>query len=196
MQRSGQIVVLFALMLVVLLAFTGLALDGARLYMARNRLQHALDGAALAAANQFRIGRTMTHIRQAALDVLNAQGFNVALVQVYTCDDPGPYASELCTNPRRKLVRVETTVEVPMTFMRILGWNNVSLRASTTGEAASVDLVLIIDSSESMAYDTPMVLASSSPIVCIPTNSPNPNPACPRPQRPHFCNLTDQCMPM
>ncbi|MDW8065956.1 MAG: VWA domain-containing protein, partial [Anaerolineae bacterium] len=25
---------------------------------------------------------------------------------------------------------------------------------------------------------------------------PNPNPACPRPQRPHFCNLTDQCMPM
>lgn len=195
MRRSGQIMVLFALMLVAMLAFTGLALDGARLYMARNRLQHALDGAALAAANQFRIGRTMSAIRQAAQDFLVAQGFEVTQIQVYTCDDPGPYIDELCTTPRRKLVRVDAEVSVPMTFMRLLGWSEASLGASATGEAASVDLVLIIDSSESMAYDTPMMLASGNPIVCIPTDSPNPNPACPRPQKPHFCNPADQCVP-
>ncbi|MCS7250903.1 MAG: VWA domain-containing protein [Anaerolineae bacterium] len=195
-RRPGQVIVLFALMLVVLLAFTGLALDGARIYMARNRLQHALDGAALAAANQFRIGRTMAHIRRAAEDFLSAQGFDVASVRVYTCDSPGPYESELCTNPRRKLVWVEAAINVPMTFMQLLGWNVVPVSAATTGEAASVDLVLIIDSSESMAYDTPMVLASSNPVICIPTDSPNPNPACPRPQRPHFCNPGDRCVPM
>lgn len=195
MQRSGQMIVLFALMLVALLALTGLALDGARLYMARHRLQHALDGAALAAANQFRIGRTLDDIRQAARDFLEAQGFDVSQIQVYTCDDPGPYGAELCTDPRRKLVRVDTAVNVPMTFMRLLNWTEVSLSASTTGEAASVDLVLIIDNSESMAYDTRMVLASGNPIVCIPTGDPNPNPACPNPQKPHFCNPTDQCEP-
>jgi len=46
MRGRGQIVVLFAFMLVGLLALTGLAMDGARLYAARHRLQHALDGAA------------------------------------------------------------------------------------------------------------------------------------------------------
>lgn len=192
---KGQILVLFALMLVGLVALVGLALDGARLYMARHRLQHALDGAALAAANQFRVGRLPTDIQQAARDFLAAQGFDVSTVQVYTCENPGPYASELCTNPRRKLVRVDASVQIPVTFMRVVGWSTVSLSGSATGEAASVDLVLILDNSESMAYDTPMVLASANPITCIPTDAPNPNPACPRPQKPHFCNPTDACEP-
>ncbi|MBO9362504.1 MAG: hypothetical protein J7452_09910 [Thermoflexus sp.] len=195
MRGRGQIVVLFALMLVGMLALTGLAMDGARLYAARNRLQHALDGAALAGSNQFRVGRTLADIRQAARDFLAAQGFDVATIRVYTCDDPGPHAAELCTTPRRKLVRVEAEVTIPMTFLRVVGWESARLSGTATGEAASVDLVLIIDNSESMAYDTPMVLASTNPIVCIPTNSPDPNPACPRPQRPRFCNATDTCEP-
>jgi len=195
MRGRGQIVVLFAFMLVGLLALTGLAMDGARLYAARHRLQHALDGAALAGSNQFRVGRTLTDIQQAARDFLTAQGFDVATIRVYTCDDPGPYAAELCTTPRRKLVRVEAEVTVPMTFLRVVGWGSARLSGSATGEAASVDLVLIIDNSESMAYDTRMVLASANPIVCIPTDAPDPNPACPRPQRPHFCNPTDTCEP-
>lgn len=194
MRRSGQIMVLFALMLVALLALTGLAVDGARLYMARNRLWHALDGAALAAANQFRVGRTLAEIRQAAFDVLAAQGFNITNIQVYTCDDPGPYAGELCTEPRRKLVRVDAAVSIPMTFMRVVGWSAATLSASTTGEAASVDLVLIIDNSESMAYDTPMVRVSGNPVICIP-GSPSPGNECPKPQKPHFCNPEDRCEP-
>ncbi|WP_376788972.1 pilus assembly protein TadG-related protein [Thermoflexus sp.] len=195
MRRRGQIVVLFALMLVGLLALAGLAMDGARLYAARHRLQHALDGAALAGSNQFRVGRTLADIQQAARDFLTAQGFDVATIRVYTCDDPGPYAAELCTTPRRKLVRVEAEVVVPMTFMRVVGWSSARLSGSATGEAASVDLVLIIDNSESMAYDTRMVLTQGNPIVCIPTDSPNPNPECPKPQKPHFCNPHDICEP-
>ncbi len=194
MRRHGQIVVLFALAVVGVLAITGLALDGAQLYMARHRLQHALDGASLAAANQFRVGRTLADIQQAARDFLVAQGFDVGTIRVYTCDDPGPYASELCTEPRRKLVRVETQVELPMTFMRVVGWQRVALTGVATGEAASVDLVLILDNSESMAYDTPMVRASGNPIICIP-GSPSPGNECPKPQKPHFCNPGDRCEP-
>ncbi len=194
MRRHGQIMVLFAMMVVGLLAITGLALDGARLYMARHRLQHALDSASLAAANQFRIGRTLQDIQQAARDFLVAQGFQVGTIRVYTCDDPGPYAGELCTTPRRKLVRVEAQVEVPMTFMRVVGWQRVTLTGAATGEAASVDLVLILDNSESMAYDTPMVRVSGNPVICIP-GSPSPGNECPKPQRPHFCNPGDRCEP-
>lgn len=196
MGRSGQIMILAALLLVGMLALAGLAVDGARLFQARHQLQHALDGAALAAASQFRLGRSDADLRQAAQDFLRAQGFAVTWVQIYTCSSPGPYAGELCTDPPRKLVRVDAGVRVPTTFLRVVGWDAVDLRGTATGEAASVDLVLIIDNSESMAHETPLVAVFPNPgeITCIP-GSPTPETECAPPQKPHFCNPTDSCQP-
>src|SRR5215213_6986149 len=49
--EQGQIVILFALSLVVLLAFGGLLYTGAQTLVLRRQLQNASDAAALAAAN-------------------------------------------------------------------------------------------------------------------------------------------------
>ena len=51
-RQRGQAVVLVALMMVALVAFAGLALDGAQVYMMRRGMQNAADAGALAGANE------------------------------------------------------------------------------------------------------------------------------------------------
>ena len=75
----------------------------------------------------------------------------------------------------RKLVWVEATQIAPMYFMTILGFNDIPLRAHTTTEAAPVDLVIVIDVSESMGADTPgFVPANFNPVACNLNNTCQP----------------------
>lgn len=50
--QQGVVVIMFALSLVMLMGFAGLALDGARLYVNKTELQNAADACALAAAQE------------------------------------------------------------------------------------------------------------------------------------------------
>ena len=52
--RSGQTLPMFAIALVAVLGFAGLALDGSRLYAEHERVQRAADAAAIAAAHELR----------------------------------------------------------------------------------------------------------------------------------------------
>lgn len=58
------------------------------------------------------------------------------------------------TDPLRKLVRVEAEKWVNFGFLRVVGISGMTIRADSVGEAASIDLVLIIDTSASMSYQT------------------------------------------
>ena len=54
--RSGAIVLLFGLTLIVILGFTGAAVDYANAYRYRAKIQNALDSAALAAGREIDVG--------------------------------------------------------------------------------------------------------------------------------------------
>jgi Flp pilus assembly protein TadG len=54
----GQVLVLFALSIIVLFSFAGLAFDVGRFYSEKRFLQNAADAAALAAANALTRGAT------------------------------------------------------------------------------------------------------------------------------------------
>ena len=56
----------------------------------------------------------------------------------------------------RKLVRVQASVEVPTTFMNLFGQETFTLTAAAVSETASLDVVIVLDVSESMLYDTTM----------------------------------------
>jgi hypothetical protein len=56
--------------------------------------------------------------------------------------------------PKRKLVRITARRHVDFGFMRVVGINGTEIQATAIGEAASIDLVLSIDTSSSMAYET------------------------------------------
>ncbi|MFN2148247.1 MAG: hypothetical protein ACK2T2_07620 [Anaerolineales bacterium] len=170
--QRGQAMVLIALAFIGLAAFTGLTVDAGILFIQIGHLRRAVDSASLAAANQFREGRSDAEIERAADEFINLNSLNPAHADIFKCDisDPtdtntNPYHDiTLCppdTNgdgvhndsPPRKYVRVVATMPVDFAFLPIIGFGSIDIQANAVSEAASVDIVLAIDTSESMAYD-------------------------------------------
>src|SRR5512136_1986160 len=164
-RQRGQAIVLIAMGFVVLLGFTGLVVDVARVFVARGDLRRAVDSAGLAAEAQFRQNATIADIKQAAEQFIYAHGivantqtfYDMAVVTptitVETCNTAIiPNDPALCTSPlRRKLVRVKAEADVSMTFLQMLGVRTVRIPAESIAEAAAVDVVLVIDASASQA---------------------------------------------
>jgi hypothetical protein len=171
--------VLIALAFIGLAAFIGLTVDAGILFIQIGHLRRAVDASSIAAANQFREGRTLTEIEAAADEFINLNSLNPANAEIFICDIADPTAGntnpyhelELCpededgdgihgppadpddTFPPRKYVRVIATMPVEFSFLPIIGFGSIDIQANAISEAASVDIVLVIDTSESMAYD-------------------------------------------
>jgi Flp pilus assembly protein TadG len=173
--QRGQAIVIIALGFILLLGFTGLVVDVARVFVARGSLRRAVDAAGLAAAAQFRqatggdLNVTLAQIQQSAEQFIYAHGivantqtfYDMAVItstlRVETCDTT-PGDTTLCPplgQLRRKLVRVRAEADVSMTFLQILGIHTTRVYAESLSEAAAVDVVLVIDASASQAYDPP-----------------------------------------
>jgi hypothetical protein len=152
--QRGQAIVLIAMGFVMLLAFTGLVVDVARVFVTRGELRRAVDAAGLAATAQFRQGATGQKIVGAAYDLVASHGVLNPSVTVETCDLAGTTPNNaLCSDPKRKLVRVTASAEVPMLFLQIVGIPNVQIAGDNMSEAASVEAVLVLDNSESQSYN-------------------------------------------
>jgi Flp pilus assembly protein TadG len=156
-KEKGQIIVILALVFIGLVAIVGLSIDMGYMYVSYSRLRRAVDGAALAATSQFRENYTITGLEAVAkqflqLNDIGAVGTdpNTLSVFVETCDN-APGDPEVCTDPKRKLVRVTVTQRVPLFFLSVVGLHEIPLKVSSISEAATVDLVLLIDTSNSMA---------------------------------------------
>jgi hypothetical protein len=152
--QKGQILVIVLLAIVGLIAIIGLALDVGIIFINYGRLRRAVDSAALAAALQYREGYSTDDLNRAAVEFLVLNGINGATATVTTCsDEPG-----LCPAPPanpRKLVHVIAGGDVHLSFLPVIGVDTVHLDAQAVSEAASVDVVLVIDTSESMTWDAP-----------------------------------------
>lgn len=168
-KEKGQVLVIVALVLVALIAIVGLAIDLGLMFIGHARLKRAVDAAALAAALQYREGYRPSDLSLSALEMLALNGINDPGAFLEVCDsllptyDPGVAMSAnpaervfhnatLCTNPRRKLVRVSANGTVRLAFLPVIGFDSVPIRAVATSETASIDLVLVIDTSESMTW--------------------------------------------
>jgi hypothetical protein len=154
--ERGQALVIVALAMIGLLAFVGLTVDAGILFIAEGHLRRAVDAAALAAATQFRVGRSPDQLERSADEAVHLNGVDPATLTLGIClagdshnDDslcPAPGA------PHRKLVRVTATSDVRFAFLGVIGIPGTRITANATSEAASVDVVLVIDTSNSMTY--------------------------------------------
>jgi len=149
-RQTGQSLIIIALMFVMLLGFVGLVIDVGRIFFEMGRLRNAVDAAVLAAAAQFREGRNITELTAAAREAMNVNEVIPTSIVVDDCQtDPS-----LCTtSPPRKYVRVRAATDVEMTFLLLFGIEKIPISTEAIGEAASLDVVLVIDISESMAWD-------------------------------------------
>jgi hypothetical protein len=140
---EGQVLVIFALGLVALLAFASLAFDIGRFYSERRFLQNAADAGALAAANALIRGDTVAEADAQARDILarnflgSPNGSNPALPPVTPEYAPGhPGDPDYLTNGillNSGDVRVAVKSDVGYTFGRVVG-----LASNTIGGQARV----------------------------------------------------------
>lgn len=182
----GQVLVIFAVTTLVLLFFVGLAVDAGSLYIAYGQLKRAVDSASISAANTFKRGESIATMYTSAEEVLRLQYVDMSTVnlQVHICDEDGdgvtdaslaslsPEFYDRCpttSEPPRKLVWVRGTVKSPFYFLGLLGFSTLDISSFSISEAAPVDLVIVLDVSESMGY-----LSSSY----NPAQSYNPNNTC------------------
>ncbi len=170
-ETRGQVLVIFGVSLLVLIFFVGLAIDAGSLYVTYGQLKRAVDAASVAAANTFKRGESVNSMTAAAEEVLRLQNVDLTTVdlQVYICDENGdgirdaalqteaPQFYERCPNAEqspRKLVWVQATQKAPFYFLSLLGFHSVNLSTNAIAEAAPIDLILVIDVSESMSAKT------------------------------------------
>jgi Flp pilus assembly protein TadG len=156
--ERGQVLVIVTLSVIVLTAIVGLAVDTGLLYLNHGKLRRAVDAAALAATSQFREGYDEDQMSAAAMEFLVLNGVNDPVATVQTsipCEVNPSYDPDLCTEPPRKLVRVRASSVVDLAFLSVIGIHQTTVSASAISEAASMDVVFVIDTSESMAFDAP-----------------------------------------
>jgi Putative Flp pilus-assembly TadE/G-like len=164
--ENAQALVIVALVFFTLLAFVGLLTDVGSVYVTYSRLKNAVDSAAVAAANNIKYPQATPEerrikITEAAREVLALEHVtDITTLIVYLCPDsdkPDEF-TEICPGedePPRKLAWVQATEAVPVYFLRLFGVESINMTTSAVGEAATVDLVLVFDTSESMGKDTP-----------------------------------------
>lgn len=179
--QRGQALILMAAGMLGIIGFIGLAVDAGIVFAHVGHLRRGVDAAALSAANQIREGISTTDIRNSAKEIilLNLPGTDLDLdVQVETCisDETIPGCNESFA---RKLAWVEANLGVELTFMSILGWEELTITAEAISETASVDLILVLDNSTSMAYDTAGIAEPGGPISDSELTTCNNNPGDP-----------------
>jgi hypothetical protein len=184
--QRGQVLVLFVISFLTLATFAGLVTDAGSLYVTYAQLKRAVDSAAVAAANNLKYSalsytERQTRITEAAREMIDIHNIaDISLMEVYTCDDTGLPAEFVDDCPGvgeepRKLAWVQATQDAPVYFLRLVGIQDVPLTVRSIGEAATVDLVLVIDSSQSMASETPGYGSNYNPNVsCNPSDTCEP----------------------
>jgi hypothetical protein len=155
--ESGQSVILLAMGFVALIAFVGITTDVSLMFVRYSQLSRSVDSAAVAAANQMRQDRSVASVSLAARQFIQLHGLNPVDVLVDTCSTlpvdrqlAGPDQDELCRGDLSKLVRVTAQIESQTIFLRLLGFPSFILQASAVSETATLDVVIVMDVSESM----------------------------------------------
>jgi hypothetical protein len=173
--ERGQAIILIAFAIVGLVAMVGLMTDTGLLLIEYGRLKRGIDAASISAALQFREGFSNADLENAAKEFLRLNQADVFDIQIDTCGTD----VTMCTTPQRKLVKVTASRHVQFGFLRVLGIESTDITAQSVGEAASIDLVFVMDTSASMAFAT-----SGDPFQSDPGDDPS------------VCNASSTCEPL
>lgn len=151
---QGQIVVVVAVSLVVLIAMIGLAIDSGRGYGVKAKLSSAVDAASIAAARA---------LSQGATDADRIVAANAAALKFYNANFPDDYLGATRNPPTvvaapntpdfgKWTVTVQGSADMPVTFLKVLGITEpIEVGASGKTIKRDVDVMLVLDTSGSLA---------------------------------------------
>jgi Flp pilus assembly protein TadG len=143
--RRGQIILLFALFIGVLLGFAALAFDLAYAMVVRAQLVTALDAATLAAVRYAADGpASMTTAAQRTFAANLPAGRLLAV-------NPTISTPTITPNNGATTVTFTGSVQIPTFFARWFGTNSLTLNAETTAARRDRNIILVLDYSGSVA---------------------------------------------
>lgn len=156
--ESGQVLVLAALTMVVLIALTGFALDVGHAYLVQRQLQAATDAAALAGALEL---PDSTLAKQVARDYgpepakrNTLRSNDNATINVQTkCVTSVPTGCT-ATNGQVNAISVDSTSNVKTVFAKIIGFDSLTVKARATAcspcSVKPLDVMVVFDRTGSM----------------------------------------------
>ena len=153
--RAGNTLALMAAVTIPLAALTGSAVDMARLYVVKVRLQQACDAGALAGR------KFMTDSNSSVLDAAAATQARTFFANNFSSGYMGTPAFDANTNPypftpsktSDNQVAGTATVAVPMTLMKMFGTASETLTVNCQAryDVADTDVIFVLDTTGSMA---------------------------------------------
>jgi Flp pilus assembly protein TadG len=138
---DGGALPLAAAAMLTLVGFAGVALDGARLIYAKDVLQRSLDAGGLAAGHALEVEH-MTGDGRDFFDANVAAGGDILRGTQLT----------IAVSPDNRVLTLTATAEVESTFMRVFGFDAITVSATTevTRETRGMELALVMDNTGSM----------------------------------------------
>ncbi len=149
--RNGQVVVMVALFLVVLLLFVGIAIDVGISYGVKAKLNSAADGAALAA------GRALGEDGDDPTRIAKAQA---AALKFFNANFPAGYMGATPTFQTPAIVHnangswditVPATASVPTIFLRLIGRNTFEPAVVAVTHRRDLDMAFVLDTTGSLS---------------------------------------------
>jgi hypothetical protein len=150
-KSQGQALIYVTIMMMTLLAFAALVVDGGMIFMNRRQMQNAVDAAALAGAQNLPLGpNDPLGARPVACDYAMSTDKNFVSDMTVDCSDQAPSGSEACNaNPSVDILVCQTyipndTVRVTAhkTFDPLfgagLGWTSINIRTQAAAVLGSI----------------------------------------------------------
>ena len=148
-RQSGATIMLLLLMLpVFLIPLVGLGIDATRMYIVQSKLSAALDGAALAAGRLLGSTANITNIAGEFLQANYPPGF----WGTYNFQSNVSYSNNLGTQK----ITVSASVNVPMTFLRVIGLTAAPIGDTAVATRAVTRVLMVLDRSGSMHHTDPI----------------------------------------
>ncbi|WP_417449331.1 pilus assembly protein TadG-related protein [Kordiimonas sp.] len=142
--ERGSLLPMVAGSMLMLTGAAGVAIDGARMFYVKDVLQKSLDSAGLAAGHAM----SVTNMENDAREFFNA---NVSSVAGVVTDSN----MVVDISPDNELITLTASASVEATFMRLFGYDAITVSASTevSRETRGMELVLVMDNTGSMRHD-------------------------------------------
>jgi len=151
-RSRGQILIIVALTMIVLIGFAALAIDSGLSYGVKAKLNAAVDAAALAGARATVFGND-DGARATAATGAAQKFFDLNFPASYLGTTPGRVVPTISAVPQANgkwQVSVSADATRPTFLMGVLGLQSMTIHAQAVSVRRSVDLVLVIDTSGSL----------------------------------------------
>ncbi len=149
--EKGIVLFYFAGVLVVMLLFAGLAIDMGRGYVVKAQLTKAVDGAALAAARA--LNNSATPEKDEAIRIFRANfpdGYLGTSSVTDPATDPNFFNKTYDAISGANIISIQANAVLPTTFMKIGGFQQLTVASQGEARRKLVDLSLVLDCSSSI----------------------------------------------